>query len=371
MTQAPIEARLFGGGAPATGEDARLTLASGYLEVQSAGGRQRVPLTQVRIREVVSAHRGIEFSWDSRHGQCAVQVFDPPELRRVRTHPQLAELPQMSRLRASQRRGRIAWTLGWSLLATIVLLPLLLLLLLIWQADRIAGAIAERIPVAREQQLGRHVFAGMRSKLALKESGEDLQLVRELGARLSRGSRFQYEFHVAANPAINAFALPGGIIVVHTGLIDATRRPEELAGVLAHEIQHVEQRHSVEALLRQLGLRGIWAVASGDPGGTLAGNAALELMSRRFSREAETEADARGFDLLVREGIDPHGMVDFFGTLAAASGPAMPAWMSTHPASEARKAALQAKLGSLAQRQFAPLAPSIGIEVSAGSSPAR
>jgi len=370
MTQAPIDARLFGGGAPATGEDARLTLAFGYLEVQSAGGRQRVPLAQVRVREVVSAHRGIEFSWDSRHGQCAVQVFHPGELQRMRKHPELAHLPQMSRLHAASRRGRIAWTLGWSLLAAIVLLPLLLLLLLVWQADRIAGAIAERIPVAREQQLGRHVFAGMRSKLALKESGEDVQLVRELGARLSGGSLFQYEFHVAANPAINAFALPGGIIVVHTGLIEAARRPEELAGVLAHEIQHVEQRHSVEALLRNLGLKGIWAVVSGDPGGTLAGSAALELMSRRFSREAEAEADARGFDLLVRNGIDPHGMVDFFGTLAAATGPSMPAWMSTHPASEARKAALQEKLGGLEQREFTPLAP-MDIEVSAGSSPAR
>jgi Zn-dependent protease with chaperone function len=370
MMEAPVDARLFGGGAPATGEHARITLVSGQLEVQWAGGRQRVPLTLLRVREVVSAYRGIEFSWDSRGVQYAVQVFDPQSLQQLRAHSSLMDLPQMSSLHAARRRGRIAWTLGWSLLAAIVLLPLLLLLLLVWQADRIVGAVAERIPVAREEQLGRHVFEGMRSKLALKESGDEVRLVRELGARLSQGSRFHYEFHVATNPAVNAFALPGGIIVVHTGLIAATRRPEELAGVLAHEIQHVEQRHSVEALLKELGLRGIWAVASGDVGGTLAGHAAVELMSRRFSRDAEAEADAAGFELLVRNGIDPQGMADFFGTLAASTGPAMPAWLSTHPASEARRLALEAKLDELEQRDFAPLRLQTSIEVSAGSAPA-
>ncbi len=159
---------------------------------------------------------------------------------------------------------------------------MLLLLLLLWQADRIASAIADRIPVQQEQQFGRRVFASMQRSLKLQDSGKDAALVKKLGARLTAGSRFQYEFHVADDAAINAFALPGGVIVVHTGLIRATRRPEELAGVLAHEVQHVEQRHSLKAVIKETGLRGLWAAASGDLGGTLAGQAAVQLGSLRF-----------------------------------------------------------------------------------------
>jgi predicted Zn-dependent protease len=149
--------------------------------------------------------------------------------------------------------------------------------------------------------------------------------------------------------------MPGGVIVVHTGLIRATRRPEELAGVLAHEVQHVEQRHSLKAVIKEAGLRGLWAALSGDLGGTLAGQAALELGALRFSRDAEREADARGFETLVARDIDPAGMVDFFGTMAQRTGASPPAWLSTHPASEARQELLRAMQLALGGRQFPPL----------------
>jgi predicted Zn-dependent protease len=180
--------------------------------------------------------------------------------------------------------------------------------------------------------------------------------VRELGARLTAGSAFQYEFHVAENPAINAFALPGGVIVVHTGLLRAARRPEELAGVLAHEVQHVEQRHSLKAMIKDTGMRGLWAAVSGDLGGTLAGQAALKLGSLRFSRDAEREADVRGFETLVKLDIDPQGMVDFFGTMSKQAGASPPAWLSTHPSSEDRQQSLLAMRAALGKRNFPPLA---------------
>jgi Zn-dependent protease with chaperone function len=351
----PIEARLFGAGAPATGEPAQLILRENQLEVKSARGVQRVPFATLRIREVVSAHSGLEFSWDSRGAICAVQVFEPGALRSLAAHPALQELPQMAQLRSGQRRGRLVRTLVLGLVAALVLLPVLLLLVFLWQADRIAGAIATRIPVTQEEQLGRQLFAGMRRTLKLQESGPALEQVRNLGTRLTQGSRFRYEFHVAENPAVNAFALPGGVIVVHTGLLDAAQRPEELAGVLAHEVQHVEQRHSLEAMVKQTGMRGLWAALTGDVGSTLAGQAALQLATLRFSRTAELEADASGFDTLVRFDIDPQGMVDFFATLEKTAGASPPAWLSTHPASAARSEALRARREALGAREFPPL----------------
>lgn len=342
-----LAARLFGGGAPPTGEDAELTFWSSQVEVRSARGTQRVPVSSLGVREAGSTTAGLELSWEGRGGTCAVQVHDPAAVARLRSHPLLAGLPQMAQLRAARHRQRAWRTLGLAMLAILVLLPLLLLLVFIWQADRIAGAIAGRIPVAREEQLGRQLFASMRDTLKLQEQGDTLVLVRSLGERLTQEARFRYEFHVAEDPAVNAFALPGGIIVVHTGLVEATRRQEELAGVLAHEVQHVELRHGLKRMVKELGLRGLWAALTGDLGSALAGEAALQLTSLRFSRAAELEADALGFDALLAHGIDPQGMVDFFGTMERAAGTAPPAWLSTHPASAARQQALQARLDAL------------------------
>lgn len=352
---APFDVRLFGGGASPTGEDARLSISATQIEVRNARGTQRVPLAQLRVREVISAQGGLELAWDHRGATCAVQVFDPHSLRRLRAHAVLRELPQLAQLRRRERRSRAVRAVGWSLVGIVVLLPLLLLLLFIWQADRIAGAIAARVPVATEQQLGRKLFGSMSTRLKLQREGAAVELVGAIGQRLAAGSRFTYEFHVAEDKSINAFALPGGVIVVHTGLIEAVHRPEELAGVLAHEVQHVEQRHSLEALVRSLGLRGLWVAVTGDLGAGIAGDAALKLASLRFSRDAEHEADALGFDLLVRHDIDPAGMADFFGTMQAAGGASPPQWLSTHPPSDARQQALQAKIEALGSRQFPPL----------------
>jgi beta-barrel assembly-enhancing protease len=350
-----INARLFGPGLATTGEDASLKVSGPYLEIRSPRGSKSVATASLRIREVVSANRGLEFSWDDPRGICAAQVFDTAAVKQLHNDAALLGLPQMAALQASQRRGRIGHALAWSFVSLFLLLPLLLLLVLFSQADRIAGAIAGRIPVEREQQFGRQIFQGMRPTLQLQDSGADVALVRTIGEQLTQGSSFRYEFHVAENASINAFALPGGVIVVHTGLIRAAHRPEELAGVLAHEVQHVELRHSLKALIKETGLRGLWAATTGDLGGTLAGHAALKLTSLRFSRDAEREADARGFAVLVARNIDPQGMVDFFGTMKREAGTTPPAWLSTHPDSDARQQALRAMRLALGDRQFPPL----------------
>jgi beta-barrel assembly-enhancing protease len=350
-----IAARHFGPESPSTGESVSLRVHAHHLEIRSVRGAMTLPLSSLRLREVVSTQSGIEFAWDGPRGTSSVQVHDPAALRQLRAHAALAALPQFAALRAGDRRRRIARTVGLGLITLFLLLPVLLLVLLFWQAERVAGLIADRIPVQQEQQFGRSVFGSMKGSLKLQDSGRDVLLVRELGARLAAGSRFEYEFHVADNPAINAFALPGGVIVVHTGLIRAARRPEELAGVLAHEVQHVELRHSLKAIIKETGMRGLWAAASGDLGGTLAGQAAVQLGSLRFSRDAEREADVRGFEALVRQDIDPQGMVDFFGTMGRAAGASPPAWLSTHPASEARQQQLRAMREALGARHFPPL----------------
>lgn len=349
-------ARLYGASSPATGEDAQLTIANSQLGVRTGEREYSCALSAVRIREVGTGAHGLEFAWDSSEGIRAVQVFDAPTLAAVRADADLRALPQMAALKAQQRRGSIGRTLGWAALITFLLLPLLLILIFVWQAERFARAAASRVTIEQEMALGEQAFAAMRGTLALEDGGPAYDAVQTIGRRLTQDSQYRYRFHVVDDATINAFAIPGGIVVVHTGLIEATRRPEELAGVLAHEVQHVEQRHSLQALIKDLGLRGLWLMLSGDIGNGLVGQAAFELTSLQFSRDAEAEADAKGFDELVKASIDPSGMGDFFTTMAKNEGSvAPPPFLSTHPASGDREATMRAREAAARLAPFIPM----------------
>ena len=135
--------------------------------------------------------------------------------------------------------------------------------------------------------------------------------------------------------SVNAFAAPGGHVVVLSGLIDEAKSGDEVAGVLAHEIAHVIHRHPMESLVRAMGLAVLAEALSGDG---LGGTAAMLLAVTAYSREAE--ADATAVALLEAAGYDPLGLTDFFGRMAGEekrSGAGLiPSYLSTHPPSEAR-----------------------------------
>lgn len=349
-------ARLFGAGVAPTGEPAELIVEGDHLDVHARDRLLSSSIAELRLREIgFGREMGLELAWEDAQGAHAVHVVEREAVSTLRSLPAIAALPEMQALSKAVRRRSIGRSIGWTLIATFLLLPLILILVLIAQADRIAAIAISRIPIEQEMRLGQSAFEGMRASLSLQESGPAYEAVQQLGARLSEGSSYRYRFHVARNEAINAFAMPGGIIVVYDGLIAATRRPEELAGVLAHEIQHVEQRHSLRAAFKELGLRGAWMLLTGDVGGTMIGQAALELTSRKFSRDDESSADAHAFDALVKHGIDPTGMVDFFTTMAQENRTKLPELLSTHPADAVRQRTLQERAAQIANKSFAPL----------------
>lgn len=349
MTSIPV--RLYGPGLPPAGQDAQLR--AGATGLRLVAPEMDVPGYGVVLRRCGFDEQGLELSWRDGSDHWALQVLD-----RTQASALLAALPpglQAARgaLLADTRRVGRGRRLGWLALGLILGAPLLLLLAFLAFADPLAGAVAERIPLAQERRLGEASFASMKPTLKLRDEGEAARVVREIGARLTAGSRYRYEFHVVDNPQVNAFAMPGGIVVVHSGLIAATRRPEELAGVLAHEVQHVELRHSLKGVVKQLGLGALWALATGDVGSGLAGQAAQKMLDLRFSREAEEQADARGLEALRGAAIDPTGMAAFFRTLEA-QGATPPALLSTHPASAERQRALETMLR---ERPPAPVPP--------------
>ncbi len=351
-----IKALIFGPDLPAAGRWGAVSVRITGIEVAVGEQMQRAALSQLQLREVGFGKPGIELAWTESGETWAAHVLDHAAAAQLLALPFIAELPQAQALKTNQRNGSAGRAVGWSVLGLFVLFPLLLIALFFTQLDRIAGWVADQIPIEEETKLGRSSFESMKGSLKLQDSGAAFDAVQAIGKQLTQGSKYSYEFHVVQDDSLNAFAMPGGIVVVHTGLISATQRPEELAGVLAHEVQHVEQRHSLEGMVKNLGLRAVWALATGDLGGTLAGQAAVQLTSLKFSRDAETEADEKGFDALVKQGIDPSGMPAFFKTMSDKAADAPAAFISTHPLSKDRQQALQKRVDDLQDKDFKSLA---------------
>lgn len=141
---------------------------------------------------------------------------------------------------------------------------------------------------------------------------------------------FEFRFRVVDDPSVNAFALPGGFVTVQRGLLEAAETGEEVAGVLAHEIQHALLRHGTRRMLRQLGARSLlWLVTGGSDLHGLASSVGY-LTELGYDRDQESEADREGLELMVRAGIDPRGLATFFERLEG-KGVTPPELLSTHP----------------------------------------
>jgi predicted Zn-dependent protease len=227
-----------------------------------------------------------------------------------------------------------------------------LLLLTMWLAYPHASAwLATQIPVALEKKLGDALLASLRADGSLIESGALQQAVQQTGARLSGQSRYRYRWIVKQDASLNAFALPGGIVVVHLGLLQKISDATELAAVLAHEVQHVEQRHGLKQMVSSLGMAGILALTVGDVS-AMAALAAHQVGNAYFGRDLEEEADRLGIKALLRAQIRPDGMASLFRKLeqrqpskdaeGAEDAESAPAWMLSHPQTAQRIKAVEA-----------------------------
>lgn len=183
--------------------------------------------------------------------------------------------------------------------------------------------------------------------------------IDDIGTRLLQASPKQpYSFHfrVVPNKTVNAFALPGGYITLHSALLEAAESPEELAGVMAHEMVHVLDKHGLHGLLHDTGLLMIIdGLFTG--GGASAGYLGAQLLTLSYSRTNERDADRKGMQMLVRAGISPEGMVHFFEKLDRNAKGHKSAWVGflrTHPMDTERTRYLREMAGQTPKMQ--PLA---------------
>lgn len=230
---------------------------------------------------------------------------------------------------------------GWLVLALFLLSPFIFLGVLAWKSDRVIDWAVSHVSIEDEQKFGDMVFEQYRPTLKLITQGEVPRVIEEIGEKLGLDSPYTFKWHVADNPAVNAFAIPGGHIIVFTGLIQAAQTPEEVTGVLAHEIQHIVQRHSLKAMVHNAGWSTTIALVTGDWTGGMLGEAVTQLGALKYSRDKETEADIKGLALLKKIHVDPNGMVQFFETLAQSNTGTPIELLSTHPSSTERMNALR------------------------------
>jgi predicted Zn-dependent protease len=249
----------------------------------------------------------------------------------------------------AERRER--WkVVGWAIAAVVSLLGLAF-----FGLPAIAGRLAPLVPSSAEIRLGasmdpqiRQTFGGTRG-LKTCTNPEGVAALAELVGRFERGGEVHVPLKVVVvdHRLVNAFALPGGYIYIFNGLLQKARSPDELAGVLAHEIGHVKLRHGLRAVIQAGGLGFLLGTVFGDfAGGTAVVYASRTLIQSAFSRDNEREADHFAVDLMLKAGGDPMGLARFFMGFGVPD-PGGLAWISSHPANAEREQAIRA---AVAQR---------------------
>ncbi len=236
--------------------------------------------------------------------------------------------------------------------------------MVLWGIPALAELVTPLIPTSWETALGESVVQQLAPDERRCTDGRLRDSVNSIMGRLAAARPDSpYHFHVTVvdGPMFNAFAVPGGQIVLFRKMLLSAERPEELAGVLAHEMQHIYRRHAMKALVRDLSIAAIVGAVFGDITGigALAVAAGRTLTTLHYSRETEAEADREGLRLLQAAGIDPSGMVRFFETLKRhAGGAELPAYLSTHPDTDERIAEMKA-LAATTPVPAKPLLPGV------------
>lgn len=282
--------------------------------------------------------------------------------------PQLKAHPAVVALLAQRRRHR-QWLWG-SMIAALLLL-VMLPVVAYFSVDALSAVAAKRIPPEWESSLGENAIKQYQVQKTFMPQKQAEALLAPLVQPLVKeaGGQRKYHFYVVDDPSLNAFALPGGYVVIHSGLILKAQKAEQLQGVLGHELAHVTQQHGVRSVMRSVGIYAVAQMLLGDASGVLAGiaGAAPLLINQKYSRDFEREADREGLLLLEAAKINPHGLVDFFGMIQQEekkqlkqlgdeqnqkAAKTVMAYLGTHPETDERIANLRREISRMAPLQW-------------------
>lgn len=211
----------------------------------------------------------------------------------------------------------------------------------VWVGHRASGWAVQALPLSLDETVGEVSWKLLAAEPLRCTDPSMQQYVEKLLAPLIEAAadpRFEFQIAVIDNDDPNAFALPGGFLTVHSGLLTTASSGDEVAGVLAHEIAHATRRHGMSRIVREAGVSIALGLVLGFVDLSALTGYGAQLANLSYDRDQESEADAVGREYLLRAGIDPRGLADFFTKLEERGGPgaAMPTILSTHPDLRAR-----------------------------------
>ena len=332
--------------------------AGSYYDGESAVRREvTIDVTPDGLRILESSgHRELAF-WEYRElrpvddvpgdGPCRIRA-EHGSARLVLTDRSLiADITAHAPRLATRERGWASLCLRWAGLLTV---SIAVLLAALWFGlPRFADHAARLVPNEWEVDLGESLVEPVVRQLARFDGTETAafctasrgrEVLEALSRRLAPAeSPYRFQVRVVNLKMNNAFALPGGQVVIAQGFLRFAESPDEVAGVLAHEMGHVIHRHTTAAVIEALGLAFLFGVMFGDLGTGAIGWAGETLIGLSFRREAEAEADESAIELLGRAGLSSQGLADFFERIERQTSD-MPAFLhplSTHPRNESRR----------------------------------
>jgi len=329
----------FQEGEEAQAQPGRLRFTLSHLEFEHAAGTLQLPLSRLLLDQNDADHlvfhdAGTGWWVESADRRILQDMF---LLRQTHLRTQARDLRERQESSRSLKYALLflaafaaVFTAGW---------------LLVKFATNIVVA---HTPVAWEEKLTDKVIAEHPRIFILESNDSRVVMVTRLVARIAAAlppadQRYQFRAFLIDRREPNAFALPGGRIFVFTGLLDRIQRPEELAGVLAHEMAHVTQRHGLHKLIAGEGPYYVLKLFISDKQEVLSSISAGSqlLVNESYSRNIEREADTLGWHYLLAANIDPRGLADFFQLLTEGeNAEIIPQMFRSHPATSERIASL-------------------------------
>jgi Zn-dependent protease with chaperone function len=310
-------------------------LPAGGLDVEALFGGESLRVVEPSLSVAIDAiavsvggfeHDELFLNWSAGDLRYSIKPSGRDATAFVLANAPAQLQPQFRPLRNRRRAIRGVWgTIGTMAAALVIAVGLLW-----WRYDDAVSWLASRVSIANEEKLGATVLKQLEAEGEIIKEGPAVEALQKIGQRLVPDSQYKYQWFIHRDNTVNAFALPGGVVIVNSGLIKKIDSADELAAVLAHEVQHVEQRHALKNMINNLGwAAGLLAIA-GDV------NAAAVLIVHQlgnsyFSRGVEEEADRFGFRTLVDAKIAPQGMVTLLQKLEKESAGDGPEWLSSHP----------------------------------------
>lgn len=317
---------------------AQVMLEPGQLRITYQVPNQPVPVTVYWQPQQI--HKEL---FADQHLIC-FRYGDYPAQRLEVSAPAFGDLMQKQYLQSPVSKRQTVLPVGkirpWFWMAASILLALVVYFY-IWGLPSVADKVAQVIPQSTDEYLGKQLYQQLIGKQ--KDKKQLTRYVRGFFRQMRIQSTYTLRVAVIEESNPNAFALPGGYMILHTGILNHMQQPEELAALLGHEAGHVQNRHTTRALFRSLASYMFISLIFGDVSGitsVVLQNADV-LKRLEYSRQLEREADTFGFAVLRQNQINPQGMVLLFkrlkqqeGKLSGTSGPEE--FLSTHPPLEAR-----------------------------------